>query len=327
MTVELWRDDEREAWAVRGGDGAVRLCERYMDASDMFHEFQRRATTPRKVPAGRVDYLSPRGSRVRFRKVRFNLALPSGEVVNKVFRYEHQPQPPDGQWLRKKPECADRTLYRLPELTAALAGGRGSTVYWCEGESDADAVAAELDLPTPPPGPNLDRLRIEEMRRGRGMDEWRRAVESERRRIARWWKATQAGGWPAAATSHHGGALHVTVEQAALFRGFRGRVVVVADLDEPGAADAVIRRGLLVDVAGLDARRVTVRCPVTGKDARDHLRAGKGLDRLRVADERGLRRTARAYLAEKRTAAEARGYLRTNGATALVEMYSQKRRR
>ncbi|PVZ10155.1 hypothetical protein [Actinomycetospora cinnamomea] len=327
MTVELWRDDEREAWAVRGGDGAVRLCERYVEAAELFHEFQRRATTPRKVPAGQVEYRSPLGSRVRFRKARFNLVLPSGEVVNKAFRYEHQPQPPDGQWLRKKPACADRTLYRLPELRAALAGGRGAVVYWCEGESDADAVAAELHLPTPPPGQDLASLRTAEMRRGKGMDAYRRAVESERRRIARWWKATQTEGWPAAATSHHGGAAHVTAEQAALFRGFRGRVVVVADLDAPGAADAVLRRGLLVDVAGLDARRVTVAAPAAGKDARDHLRAGKGLDRLREARERDLRRTAREYIAEKNTAAEARGYLRTRAALSLVERYSQKRKK
>lgn len=327
MTVELWRDDEHDAWAVRGGDGAARLCERYVEAADLFHEFQRRATTPHKVAAGQVEYLSPRGSRVRFRKIRFDLALPSGEVVNKAFRYEHQPQPPDGQWLRRKPECADRTLYRLPELTAALAGGRGAVVYWCEGESDADAVAGELQLPAPPPGRDLASLRTAEMRRGRGMDAYWRAVESERRRIARWWKAVQAEGWPAAVTAHHGGAAHVTAEQAALFRGFRGRVVVVADLDAPGAADAVLRRGLLVDVAGLDARRVTVAAPTTGKDARDHLRAGNGLRELRAADERRLRRTAREYVAEKNTVAEARGYLRTTAALSLVERYSQKRTR
>ena len=210
-------------------------------------------------------------------------------------------------------------------MTAALAGGRDSTVYWCEGESDADAVAAELELPSPPPGPDLERLRREEMRRGWGMDRYWRAVEHERRRVARWWKKQQAEGWPAAATSHHGGAVHATEEQAALFRGFRGRVVVVADLDEPGAADAVVRRGLLVDVGGLDPSRVTVAAPTAGKDARDHLRAGNGLGALREARERDLRRTARAYASEKQAASAARGYLRTSDTVALVRRYSRKR--
>lgn len=326
MSYTPVRDEESDAWVVVDGPRTWPFSS-WTDANERARQLQARDERSTKTFAGSIEYLSPRGSRVRFRKDRFNWVRRDGSITHKEFRYLHQPQPPEGVWVRRMPECASRTLYRLPELTAALAGGRGSTVYWCEGESDADAVAAELDLSNPPPGPDLDHLRQQSARSGRGMDGWRRAVEHERKRVARWWKAAQAEGWPAAATAHHGGAVHVTAEQAALFRGFRGRIVVVADLDEPGAADAVVRRGLLVDVAGMDRRRVTVAAPAAGKDARDHLRAGNGLAGLREADERGLRRTARAYLAEKQAASEARGYLRTNGAAALVELYSQKRAR
>ena len=47
------------------------------------------------------------------------------------------------------------------------------------------------------------------------------------------------------ATSHHGGAGHVDLEQAKWFRGFAGRVFLVGDRDEPGAGDMRLRYRLL----------------------------------------------------------------------------------
>lgn len=53
----------------------------------------------------------------------------------KTFRYFDQTS-----GLPHKPDGADRWLYRLPAVLAAVA--RGKTIHWAEGEKDADALWA-----------------------------------------------------------------------------------------------------------------------------------------------------------------------------------------
>src|SRR4051794_20253284 len=59
----------------------------------------------------------------------------------------------------------------------------------------------------------------------------------------------------ATATSHHGGAGKFTRAQARRFKGYRGTVVLVADRDEPGAADA-LRRYELLRAVGIPSSRL-----------------------------------------------------------------------
>lgn len=95
-----------------------------------------------------------------------------------------------------------------------------------------------------------------------------------------------------AATSHHQGAGHVTLEQAAWLRKAR-RIVLWVDLDrghwEVGAYDAALRFNRLMEV-GVDGGAVRFVRARTGKDAADHLAAGYspaeaiGVDRYRLAE-------------------------------------------
>ncbi|MBD8583451.1 hypothetical protein IFT90_02630 [Frigoribacterium sp. CFBP 8766] len=71
---------------------------------------------------------------VLFEKIRFEL-LPGRAGRAKEFRYFD----PESQRYRK-PADADRWLYRLPEVTAAIAAC--ATIHWTEGEKDADALVA-----------------------------------------------------------------------------------------------------------------------------------------------------------------------------------------
>jgi len=291
-------------------------------------------TRPNRKRAGRCEYWSRAGTRVLFRKIRYNwLDWETGEVVGKDFKYEHQPKPPAGIWIAGKPESADRVLYRAPELYRALRHATPkSVVYWCEGESDCDAVADALKLPSPPPGPGsreMNDLRLKEMRRGKGMERyWKALAAAQDERKAFYREMGVAGTYRAVATAHHGGAVHVTEGQVALFRGFPGRVVVVADRDAPGAADAVLRRGLLRTPepygAGLSAGQVAVVRTRLGKDARDHLLAGYGVRELVPVSDRRLELAAREYVSDSAARAEASGYLRINSCLQTVAGFLPK---
>jgi hypothetical protein len=88
------------------------------------------------------------------------------------------------------------------------------------------------------------------------------------------------------ATSHHGGAGKTTPEQAGWFRGHRGLVVLLYDLDRdderggnPGAFD-VIRRYRLLREVGIPRDQIAVGHARAGKDVSDHLAAGHSVDEL-----------------------------------------------
>lgn len=80
------------------------------------------------------------------------------------------------------------------------------------------------------------------------------------------------------AVSHHGGAGHATPQQAAVFQGYPGTVVLATDNDVAGAADAVERYRLL-RLNGIASDRIRFVRAAVGKDVADHLAAG-----LSVAD-------------------------------------------
>jgi len=101
------------------------------------------------------------------------------------------------------------------------------------------------------------------------------------------------------ATSHHQGASRSTPEQAEWLRGYRGEVVVCADLDKPGAACAVRRYDQLRAV-GIPTRRLRIVaarmdvCRTVGKgaDVRDHLDAGHPVSALRTVEIPKIRAAA-----------------------------------
>jgi hypothetical protein len=108
------------------------------------------------------------------------------------------------------------------------------------------------------------------------------------------------------ATSHHGGAGKVTREQAASL--YRARhVILVADLDDAGAYDVILRHNLLIDkgdkldqvlgVRKFQGRLDIVRAKV-GKDAYDHLAAGYGLEQFVPVDRARLCDAAGRYQAD-----------------------------
>lgn len=96
-----------------------------------------------------------------------------------------------------------------------------------------------------------------------------------------------------AATSHHGGARKVFVEQCAWLADAR-EIVLCLDKDPPGAADGLKRWRGLVERVGVDPGRI--RVVYTGirgcKDVRDHLALGYRLDQLRELPLARLRRAA-----------------------------------
>jgi hypothetical protein len=79
------------------------------------------------------------------------------------------------------------------------------------------------------------------------------------------------------AASHHQGAAQpgsgrggMSLDQAAWLVGFRGRVVLAADRDRPGAVDVVRRYDLLRSV-GIPRRHLRIVVALRGKDVTDHL--------------------------------------------------------
>lgn len=104
-----------------------------------------------------------------------------------------------------------------------------------------------------------------------------------------WWAegekdADALAGLGAVTTSHHGGAGHVTAEQAAIFHPYRlssrTRIWLLADRDLRGMHDVVLRYDLLraIEVPAARIQILRAQGPV-GKvnDAADHIAAGHGL--------------------------------------------------
>lgn len=92
-------------------------------------------------------------------------------------------------------------------------------------------------------------------------------------------KALTEAGVPS--LSHWQGAQNFTEGQAERFRGYTGRVFVVADADVSGAACAVRRYDLLRAI-GISERRMTLLVPASGcKDSADHLAARHSLREFR----------------------------------------------
>lgn len=78
------------------------------------------------------DYTDQHGAYL-FEKRRYRSTLPG--LRGKTFRYFSRKT-----GLRRKPDGADRWLYRLPAVLEAVADGE--TIHWAEGEKDADALWA-----------------------------------------------------------------------------------------------------------------------------------------------------------------------------------------
>jgi hypothetical protein len=105
------------------------------------------------------------------------------------------------------------------------------------------------------------------------------------------------------ATSHHQGATHATPGQAAWLERFGGTIVLVADWDVAGCADA-LRRYALLRAVGIRTDQLRVvrgrasrgRPPLAhGKDVTDHVKAGFGLDDLVSLSVETLQRHARRF--------------------------------
>jgi hypothetical protein len=177
---------------------------------------------PRRRDPCPYTYEDENGREV-FQHVRWRLDPPVPRPKSFSYRWR---QGPGLALVNRKPDAADRYLYRLPELLAALT--TAVAIYWTEGERCCDALRA----------------------------------------------------LGAVATSHHGGAGKATRAQARWFKGYRGTVILVADRDAPGAADA-LRRYELLRAVGIPSSRLLVvraRVPGLGADAADHVAAGLGLD-------------------------------------------------
>lgn len=135
-----------------------------------------------------------------------------------------------------------------------------------------------------------------------------------------WWPegerdALELGKAGVVATSHHGGAGKVYVEQCEWLRGARG-VVLLADRDTAGAYDALQRWRGLVEHAGVPPRRIRVLRAFKGKDAADHLAAGYGLANFVPVSLTTLRRKADEY--SEQTAA-GNGYAYSTGLTVIKD--------
>jgi hypothetical protein len=139
---------------------------------------------------------------------------------------------PDGRggWIWKLPAMADRPLYRLPAVRAAVAEGR--TVYVAEGEKDVHALERAGQVATCNPG-------------GAGAGKFR---------------------------AHH----------AAELAG-AARVVIVADRDQAGYKHAAAVAEQLAAVSPPPGV-VLVAEAAEGKDAADHLAAGRTHEELAAID-------------------------------------------
>jgi hypothetical protein len=93
-------------------------------------------TARRKREVCRYDFTDERG-RLMFQKIRYAIDNPGPGGRKKSFKY-YNPNAYGGIGGFGKPEGADRILYNLPTVLAAIR--RGDSVHWTEGEKDADAL-------------------------------------------------------------------------------------------------------------------------------------------------------------------------------------------
>jgi hypothetical protein len=114
------------------------------------------------------------------------------------------------------------------------------------------------------------------------------------------------------AVSHWQGAVNSTLDQAAWFKGFRGRVPLAVDNDGSGAADAVRRYDQLIAV-GLRPNRIRLVQAAAGvtcqnkhgqqteehADFTDHINAGLGIDALQPVALPLLREVAATWTRER----------------------------
>lgn len=90
-------------------------------------------TARRKREVCRYDFTDQRG-RLLFQKIRYAIDNPGPGGRTKDFKY-YDPNAFGGIGARRKPEGADRLIYNLPAMLAAI--GRGETIHSTEGEKDA----------------------------------------------------------------------------------------------------------------------------------------------------------------------------------------------
>lgn len=165
--------------------------------------------------------------------------------------------------VRYAVECADGGLgksfgyeYRARDLDELCRGRPTGTGFWLHGK---------------PPGADQLIYGLPEVRRAlaAGQDVWWTEGEKD---------ADALAALGVTATSHHGGAGHVSASQAAWLSdpSSHSRVLLVADRDLRGMND-VVRRYDLLRATGVLAKRIRILRAAAGKDAADHLAAGLGL--------------------------------------------------
>lgn len=93
-------------------------------------------TRPRKREVRRYDFTDERG-RLKFQKIRYVIDHAGPGQRTKDFRY-YDPHAFGGIGEMRKPEGADRLIYRLPAILDAIRDGQ--TIHSTEGEKDADAL-------------------------------------------------------------------------------------------------------------------------------------------------------------------------------------------
>lgn len=93
----------------------------------------------RKREVCRYDFTDERG-RLVFQKIRYAIDNPRPNERPKTFRY-YDPNAFGGIGGLRKPQGADRLIYRLPAILTAIRAGE--TIHSTEGEKDADALAAQ----------------------------------------------------------------------------------------------------------------------------------------------------------------------------------------
>jgi hypothetical protein len=210
-------------------------------------------------------------------------------------------RPVRGVHCRKEKECEYEYRDERGKLIFTVARYKWRHAYNCDGTGECRREKTFSYYYISPSGKKVDKkppyansllYRMEEVGpalvRGAGPVWW---AEGEKDCDA----MREGGG---VATSHHGGAGKVTLAQAqCLYHPSRSYnaawIILVADRDDAGAFDAILRNNLLVE-AGFKGRLDIVRAAV-GKDAWDHLAAGYGLDEFVPVDRNRMCEAAGRY--------------------------------
>jgi len=101
-----------------------------------------------------------------------------------------------------------------------------------------------------------------------------------------------------AAVAHHGGAGHVSREQAAEVAAHAGEVWLAADDDPSGWHDVALRYRLLIE-AGMAADRIRIVKAAVGNDVTDHVEAGHALDEMEAVLPTDAQRRAKDVTPEQ----------------------------